>query len=448
MHIYIKIRNMSTNAPVLSKIALQYRRRKPEYSPYYQCIEDYYEEFKRSYDRNFSQKYGYLRPHIEKVIYQYLDCGILHNGFARLKCRGCGHEKLLAFSCKRRHFCPSCHAKRCVEFGEWLCSNVLKKVPHRHFVFSIPKILRIYFLFNRNLLKELSRISWEVIKDYYKSTCRKDGGSPAAVAVIQTFGDYLSFNPHMHVLAADGCFSEGFFYVPSINIDTASIEKLFIHRIFKMLLRKGLITERVIELISSWAHTGFGVYCGKMMNPKDAKSTENLARYIIRASFSQERMKYYPDKAKVTYKSKYGKDVKEFSCLERMAALVCHIPDRGGQTLRYYGHYSNVTRGRLKKEKVEPEFHIIEDESPGRLNRSWARLIQKIYEVDPLLCPRCGKKMKIIAFIEDYKIVKKILDYLRIYEFERKRPPPKIESSPDEFDDYIRDDYIDCDHVC
>ncbi|MBU4450104.1 MAG: transposase [Actinobacteria bacterium] len=42
---------------------------------------------------------------------------------------------------------------------------------------------------------------------------KKTESSPAAVAVIQTFGDYLSFNPHMHILAADGCFSEdGFFY--------------------------------------------------------------------------------------------------------------------------------------------------------------------------------------------------------------------------------------------
>ena len=53
-----------------------------------------------------------------------------------------------------------------------------------------------------------------------------------------------------------------------------------------MLLAKGLITERVVELISSWRHTGFGAYCGKRINPKEARSTENLARYIIRASFS------------------------------------------------------------------------------------------------------------------------------------------------------------------
>jgi len=159
-------------------------------------------------------------------------------------------------------------------------------------------------------------------------------------------------------------------------------------------------------------------------------------------------MKYYPDEAKVIYESKYGKDVVEFGCLEWIAALVSHIPDKGGQTLRYYGAYSNVTKGRLKKEKGQPEYHIIEDECPGRLNRSWARLIQKIYEVNPLLCPHCGKKMKIIAFIEDYKIVKKILDHLRIYEFDNKRAPPKVAEDSQEFDDYIIDDYIDSDHVC
>ena len=335
-----------------------------------------------------------------------------------------------------------------VEFGEWLCGNILKKVPHRHFVFSIPKILRIYFLFNRSLLKELSRISWEIIKDYYKHTCRKTESSPVAVAVIQTFGDYLSFNPHMHILAADGCFSDdGFFYIPFANIDTESLEKLFIHKIFKMLLAKGFITNRIVELILSWRHTGFGVYCGDRIYPKDARSTENMARYIIRASFSQERMKYYPDEAKVTYKSKYGKDTKEFSSLEWMAALVSHIPDRGGQTVRYFGRYSNAVRGSLKKQDATLQWHIIEDENPKSLNRSWARLIKKIYEVDPLICPKCGGSMRIIAFIEDYKVVRKILDWLRIDDFKRGRPPPGI-TTPNEFDDYAQNDYIDCDHVC
>ena len=41
----------------------------------------------------------------------FLECGILAHGFLRLRCAECGHDKLLAFSCKRRGFCPSCGAR-------------------------------------------------------------------------------------------------------------------------------------------------------------------------------------------------------------------------------------------------------------------------------------------------------------------------------------------------
>ena len=113
---------------------------------YYQCVEDHFETLEQLYDERFAKQYGFFRPYVRKVIYRYLDCGILHNGFARVKCEDCNYKYLLAFSCKRRHFCPSCHQKRVVEFGEYLCEEILKAVPHRHFVFSIPKILRRYFL--------------------------------------------------------------------------------------------------------------------------------------------------------------------------------------------------------------------------------------------------------------------------------------------------------------
>ena len=86
----------------------------------------------------------------------------------QIQCEECGHEHLLAFSCKRRHFCPSCHQKRVVEFGEWVCGEVLKKVPHRHFVFSIPKILRRYFLYDRSLLSELSHFAWEALRPFFQ----------------------------------------------------------------------------------------------------------------------------------------------------------------------------------------------------------------------------------------------------------------------------------------
>lgn len=185
-----------------------YRQRNPQDSDYYRCVEDCFETFVQVYDEHYSRQYGFWRPYLEKVIYRYLDCGDMHNGFARVKCKDCGHtlkgtrEYLLAFSCKRRHFCPSCHAcpsgyqKRVVEFGEWLCCDVLKKIPHRHFVacalqgISIPKILRRYFLYDRKLLTGLSRCAWESLKVFLQQAVPENDPIPGAAIAIQTFGDF------------------------------------------------------------------------------------------------------------------------------------------------------------------------------------------------------------------------------------------------------------------
>jgi len=93
-----------------------------------------------------------------------------------------------------------------VEFGERLCMNVLKKVPHRHFVFSIPKILRRYFLYDRKLLADLSRCAWESLKVFLKEAVPENDALCGAVIAIQTFGDFLGLNPHCHILMTDGCF--------------------------------------------------------------------------------------------------------------------------------------------------------------------------------------------------------------------------------------------------
>jgi len=77
---------------------------------------------------------------------------------------------------------------------------------------------------------------------------------------------------------------------------------------------------------------------------------ENLARYIIRASFSQERMTYIREESKLIYKSKHGRQQKAFDGLEWLAAMSSHIPDKGDQMVRYYGYYSDVCRGRRQKE--------------------------------------------------------------------------------------------------
>ena len=58
--------------------------------------------------------------------------------------------------------------------------------------------------------------------------------------------------------------------------------------------------------------------------------------------------------------------------------------------------------------------------------RSWARLLKKIYEVDPLRCPHCGSEMHIIAWIEQSEVIRKIPRHLDLWERPQRSPPPKL----------------------
>ena len=104
--------------------------------------------------------------------------------------------------------------------------------------------------------------------------------------------------------------------------------------------------------------------------------------------------------------------------IEWLAAMCSHVPNKGEQMVRYYGYYSNVSRGKRKKidqDGLTPS--IMEPDGSSREHkRNWARLIQKIYEVDPLTCPKCASRMRVISVIEQPEIIKKILKHLGLWE--------------------------------
>jgi hypothetical protein len=157
-----------------------------------------------------------------------------------------------------------------------------------------------------------------------------------------------------------------------------------------MLLSKGIVTKDLVNMLLSWRHSGFNVFCGPRIQPGDERAMENLARYIIRASFSQERMTYIPEESKVSYQSKDGKDEKVFDALEWLAAMCSHVPNRGEQMVRYYGYYSNVSLDKRQKEDQDGLMPYIlkPGGSSKEYRKNWSRLIQKIYELDPLTCPK------------------------------------------------------------
>ncbi len=105
--------------------------------------------------------------------------------------------------------------------------------------------------------------------------------------------------------------------------------------------------------------------------------------------------------------------------LEFLARVVDHIPEPSQQTVRYWGFYANAARGKRRKAAQAGDITPTvgrqdDDEFTRRVRLSWAKLIRRVYEVDPLLCPFCGAEMKILAFILDFGAAKAIRNSLKL----------------------------------
>ncbi len=189
---------------------------------------------------------------IGEVVREYLRCGDLKEGFARVRCPDCGHEYLLAFSCKGRWFCPCCHAKKVIQFGEPLKETILYPIPHRQYVFSIPIMLRVYFKHERGLLTKLCHCTYESLIVFLRNAMGLKDDVPGVVMSIQTFGNYPDrFHPHLHCIVSNGLFKDnGTFYVMP-NVDLKPLEEIFRAKVFKMLKEQEKITEELINNLMS-----------------------------------------------------------------------------------------------------------------------------------------------------------------------------------------------------
>jgi len=150
-----------------------------------------------------------------------------------------------------------------------------------------------------------------------------------------------------------------------------------------------------------WRHSGFSVHNGVRVRRDDEQGREALSQYIIRNTFSVEKLTYTNETATVIYRSKmgHGNDSKNFEVYtaeEFIAAITQHIPEKSFQMVRYYGWYSNKSRGIRNKQGAErssdepvadKDIEIIEvsDYEPPHIpSKSWRECIKKVYEADPL----------------------------------------------------------------
>jgi hypothetical protein len=89
-----------------------------------------------------------------------------------------------------------------------------------------------------------------------------------------------------------------------------------------------------------------------------------------------------------------------------------HIPDPHRHRTLFYGHYASRARGARQKEKAPLDVGRAEASKTRRCSPSWARLIAKVYQADPLTCPDCGGPLRIVAYLHDQAAIPRILDHL------------------------------------
>ena len=435
-----------------------YRPRQPLESDFHRLVREHFDDFRAVYPNRYARQFGFWRPIIDKAVNKFLKCGDLHYGFARVRCPDCRHEFFVAVSCKQRCICPSCAQKRTLLFGLHLADEVCRFVPHRQFVWTIPKRLRPFFRFHRDLLQRLPALAWQTVREVYQALLGPNA-TPGGIIAIQTFGSLIHFHPHLHGLITDGAFTpEGHFVLVPQNLTHEPFLRLWEHKVFRLLLDEGLIQPPLVNQMLSWRHSGFHVDRSVLLARGDRKGIEQLAQYLARCPFSLARLVRITEEGKVLYKADkehcqeypspasedlYGginRNYQIFEPLDFLAELTQHIPNQGEHLIRYYGCYSNKARGmaRQKTAPSTPPTDAAPTPAPPTLSpadrqarRRWAMLIQRVYQVDPLTCPKCGGRMKIIAFIEARQddVIRKILQHCGLWH-PPTRPPPRAPPQP------------------
>ncbi len=322
----------------------QYERHKPENTLLYQIVEKHWPAFQAELDTQ-----GKSLPYfVAKEFDEFIKCGKLEHGFLRVRCTSCHDEKLVAFSCKRRGFCPSCGARRMADSAALLVDDVLPHQPIRQWVLSFPFQLRFLLANDPQAMGKILGIINRAISTHLikKAGHRKSTAKTGSVTLIQRFGSALNLNLHFHILFIDGVYPQKkndrlvFHRVkaPSASELNSLVEKIS-QRTARHLEKQGLLTRDeensyltmeglddnvmnelhghsityriavgpqqghkvfTLQTIPAWEDdcindqvgkvAGFSLHAGVATEAKQRKKLERLCRYISRPAVSEKRL--------------------------------------------------------------------------------------------------------------------------------------------------------------
>lgn len=450
----------------------QHERHQPEKSILYRTIDQYYSEF-----CDYMAEQGRSLPlHVQKEFDEYLKCGRLEHGFLRVQCSSCHHERLVAFSCKRRGFCPSCGARRMAESAALLVDEVLPHQPMRQWVLSFPFQLRFLFASRPELMGKVLGIVYRAIASHLikKAGLTQKTAKTGAVTLIQRFGSALNLNVHFHMLFLDGIYVENKYGKTTFQRtnapnqeELAKLVHTISHRVARYLERQGILerdeensylqldgmdedpmqqligcsvsyriavgpqqgrkvftlqTLPAVEEDDRYVQvakvSGFSLHAGVAAQAWERDKLERLCRYISRPALSEKRLSltsagYIRYKLKTPYSD--GTTHVIFEPLDFISKLSSLVPKPRVNLTRFHGVFAPNSKHRTVVTPARRGKSLQEEnKTPEEKHKAmtWAQRLKRVFNIDVETCVQCGGSVKVIACIEDQPVIDKILAHL------------------------------------
>jgi len=412
-----------------------YTRHRPEATLLYRLVEQHYPAL-----RELRAAAGRALPdYVEAEFDAFLKCGRLEEGFLRLRCEPCHAEKLVAFSCKKRGFCPSCGARRMAETAALLADEVLPERPLRQWVLSLPMALRCLLATRPAVLSQVLGVVSRTISGHLltRAGVTHATGHTGAVTLLQHFGSALNLNVHLHMIFVDGVYVTGgggppvFRPVPSSG--TAELQALvqqIAERKCRLLEKRGLI-ERDAE--SAWLSDeraqagplddliGHSVTYRVAVGPRAGQKVFTLQTVPAQGEGGGAQRCCAAGRVLTARRPRYPTR----PARKARTAVPLRQPPAGGAGA---SGTDAVRAGALPAQVHVPRWHdphraraagsdgaaggagaADPPAAPRHVAMSWARRLQRVFGIEIEACARCGGNLKIIASIEEPAVIARIL---------------------------------------
>ena len=344
--------------------------------------------------RNLWDRAGTLR-HIRETFLSIIKCGtILLGANVYASSTQC---KLVYFTCKSR-FCPSCGHRATKAWQEEL-EAILPDIPFVDLTFTMPGELWPILQDNRDLLHCIPTAGANAIETWAQL---KYGVRLFIVIVQQTFGGFLDFAPHLHIMVSAGGLRETTHrWIEQLIFDEGELMRAWRFAVSALLaqarerqiIRPTLFGKDIEDVLKSQYQREWQVHVKLAMSKADILHYDG--RYIRRPPIAQRRLKIFPDNT-VEYLAKDTRNEAwrslRFSPEKFLHLLMQHVQDEGRHGMRYFGLLAPRSARTL-----DAVFALLgQKKRPRPLRTDWRTLMVKSFGKDPLIDDK-GERMQPIG---------------------------------------------------